>query len=507
MKKKYSLVCMAALAVFFVGVHQVYADEPVNEVKTEVVESNSNVTTEKASTPQLDSTIESVKNIEGVTVVENVSQNLGVIEDKPEEKAAKQSEAEKLSEIQSKEIEEKVSDLVKENEQIKAQNEAELEREAKEKAIAEENKNKDGFTKETISKHLVFGSSETSKATLVSVSGETVEFLNGNELDKQVVGGDYHAAMRNDLSNLKVDSFSQSFSEKGSVARLKLGQTATVRYENLMARYDDIEIPTVEYQYTVVDTPNQNEYVNFIFLKNPTETVYFGASNENTRDVAIRLVVYFYDKNGNEVLPKEDKPFYYSVASLNSYGEGSDYVEFVRPQTGQRFIKINGSYVDKHGYEIYSDKDIEHDSNIENWDRVDSPIAYVGAGILESPKRIELIFGVKLNQSEIGLSSMWFAFNTDFKAFVPKLAVLQPLKTLEVAYHGYEWQVKNLPVDPVVPPTPEVQKPIEVVEVKMNQPVVAPKLPETGQRETLTLSLFGVVLGVVATMFIKKEKN
>ena len=42
------------------------------------------------------------------------------------------------------------------------------------------------------------------------------------------------------------------------------------------------------------------------------------------------LEARFFGEDGKEILPEANKPFLYSVASMNSYGEGTSHVEFVR---------------------------------------------------------------------------------------------------------------------------------------------------------------------------------
>ena len=308
------------------------------------------------------------------------------------------------------------------NDKVKKYNQAELVRVEKETAEAKANSTKEAYTKEIVSKYLVFGKDNVKNAKLVSVKG--AEFISQKkyweEVDKK--GGNVFNVIGTNWDNLVTNDVKEATSAtSGSVlGRLAVGQTAVARYEGLDASYDGKKIVAAEFQYTAKKANSQYGKINLNFEGNPTSTILAGtlAGKEGYElDVEVR----YFGEDGKEILPVKGKPFLYSVASMNSYGEGTSHVEYARISSGDKFIPINGSKVQRYGDLVYSKANLEDLDSLgldKPWDREDSPYAYKGAGIVSTDKRIKFSFGVETNGQESGIVSQWFAFNTDFKTSV-----------------------------------------------------------------------------------------
>ena len=306
------------------------------------------------------------------------------------------------------------------NDKVNKYNQAELARVEKETAEAKANSTKEAYTKDIVSKYLVFGKDNVKNAKLVSVKG--AEFVSQKkyweEVDKK--GGNVFNVLVSNWDNLVTnDAKEATSSTSGSVlGRLAVGQTAVARYEGLDASYDGKKIVATEFHYTAKKANSQYGKINLNFEGNPTSTILAGtlAGKEGYElDVEVR----YFGEDGKEILPVKGKPFLYSVASMNSYGEGTSHVEYARISSDDKFIPINGSKVQRYGDLVYSKANLEDPDALgldKPWDREDSPYAYKGAGIVSTDKRIKFSFGVETNGQESGIVSQWFAFNTDFKS-------------------------------------------------------------------------------------------
>ena len=310
-----------------------------------------------------------------------------------------------------------------ENKVITAENKkiiADQKRYEKELAEAEKNKAKDGYASEVIKKYLIFGRENTKNAKLVSVKG--AEFVSQKKYWEQVdaKGGNVFNVLVSNWDNLVTNDAKEATSAtSGSVlGRLAVGQTAVARYEGLDASYDGKKIVAAEFQYTAKKANSQYGKININFEGSPTSTILAGTL-AGKEGYEIETEVRYFGEDGKEILPVKGKPFLYSVASMNSYGEGTSHVEYARISSDDKFIPINGSKVERYGDLVYSKTNLEDLDALgldKPWDREDSPYAYKGAGIVSTDKRIKFSFGVETNGQESGLVSQWFAFNTDFKS-------------------------------------------------------------------------------------------
>lgn len=306
------------------------------------------------------------------------------------------------------------------NKEVAEHNQAEDARVAKEKAEAKANSAKDGYVKDIVSKYLVFGKDNVKNAKLVSVKG--AEFISQKKYWEEVnkKGGNVFNVIGTNWDNLVTNDVKEATSTtSGSVlGRLAVGQTAVARYEGLNASYDGKKIVAAEFHYTAKKANSQYGKINLNFEGSPTSTILAGtlAGKEGYElDVEVR----YFGEDGKEILPVKGKPFLYSVASMNSYGEGTSHVEYARISSDDKFIPINGSKVQRYGDLVYSKANLEDLDSLgldKPWDREDSPYAYKGAGIVSTDKRIKFSFGVETNGQESGIVSQWFAFNTDFKS-------------------------------------------------------------------------------------------
>ena len=356
------------------------------------------------------------------------------------------------------------------NKTVTEHNKAEDARVAKEKAEAEKNKTKDGWLPEVIQHRLLFNQETVKNAEILDSEG--IEYFNKDKFLKLVNDkhGDNHAVLRTDLSHLSASKQEGTDANRGVFGRMKVGQTAKITYGNLNVKAGDKIVTKAVFEYTVVSTPNSQGYINAIFWKSPVRTIDYGAVNDNGQDSNIRLRVRLYDKDGNEIKPTKENPWYYSAASLNSSGVGSTHIEYVKAGQGTRFLKINGSFVEQHSDGIYSATDIDYGAvKTADWDSADSPNAYYGAGVMKVTDTIELSFGVKTSGNSSALNSAWFAFNTDIKATgVPTPPRYQ--KTKEPKNFTPE-KLKEVPTPKLETPknfTPEKEKVVPTPKAKLN---------------------------------------
>lgn len=362
------------------------------------------------------------------------------------------------------------------NEQATRFNQAEQVRFEEEKAEADANTQKEGYASQTVVKHLLFGKENTTKARLVSVTG-----VNYASISKvEALPGDWTAWLRQDWANLLTTNVNEARKPSGQTyAQIPANGRAVARYEGLDASYDGRKIVAAEFIYR----PKNNKAVNAFFDADPAKTISIGNWKTN-EDVEVDMEIRFYDDKGKEVLPTEDKPFVYSVASMNSYGEGSGHIEFVRlpSDNSSRFIPINGSHVEQTGKLLYAKRPLDG-GNVGNWDYYGSPLFYKGAGIVlddnkvTTDKRIKFSFGVMTN-GQNGTPSEWFAFNTDFatsvvtppqrrelkenvtftpETFTPK--TFTPEKEKEVPVAKASLALSTINAVPEYKPTPEKELP------------------------------------------------
>ncbi|WP_117286525.1 GbpC/Spa domain-containing protein [Streptococcus intermedius] len=425
------------------------------------------------------------------------------------------------------------------NQKVAEHNKAEDERFEKEKAQAEANKTKKGWLPEVIKNRLLFNQETVKNAEILDSEG--IDYFNKDKFLKMVdeKHGDNHAVLRTDLSHLSSSKQEGTDNNRGVFGRMKVGQTAKITYGNLNVKAGDKIATKAVFEYTVVSTPNNQGYINAVFWKNPVRTIDYGAVNDNGQDSNIRLRVRLYDKDGNEIKPTKENPWYYSAASLNSSGAGSTHIEYVKAGQGTRFFKINGSYVEQHVDGIYSETDIDY-GNVKtaDWDIAESPNAYYGAGVMEVSDTIELTFGVKTSGNSSAFNSAWFVFNTDIKAagvpvapnyktpkehktFTPEPEKEVPtpkVKLSLVTVNGVpEPTLKPKEKEPTPPEAPTVHYHLHRLTVKPEAPqpkkaapapkAQTPALPQTGTASSVGLSVLGMILAGFGLFGLKKQKE
>lgn len=344
----------------------------------------------------------------------------------------------------------------------------------KELAEAEKNKAKDGYATEVIKKFLVFGRENTKNARLVSVTG--AELISQKKYWEQVdaKGNASKVLVSNWDDMVTKDVKEASSTSSGSIlGRLAVGQTAVARYEGLDASYDGKKIVAAEFHYTAKKANSQYGKINMNFEGSPTSTILAGTL-AGKEGYEIETEVRYFGEDGKEILPVKGKPFLYSVASMNSYGEGTSHVEYARISSDDKFIPINGSKVQRYGDLVYSKTNLEDLDSLgldKPWDREDSPYAYKGAGIVSTNKRIKFSFGVQTNGQESGIVSQWFAFNTDFKSASvtpPSPNKVKPLKP----FTPEKPKPSELNLQTVALPPKPTPKPEENVPKKPQPPTV-----------------------------------
>ena len=352
----------------------------------------------------------------------------------------------------------------------------------------EASKNTPGTLSQPESQGLIFNREPQARPT---VSGQGTYFqVNGGEVsgampivgssiagNKAVNKPTFQTAQWADaLSPARVGAGQESDTSIRKVTAIGLykGQTATIRYDNLQnSSIDGRKVSSVKYDYTLLESPSDDESIVGVFYTDPTETIYFGTVRQpgNLKDIKLKLKVTFYYEDGTPVdLSKTNALF--SFASLNRSETPQQEQEYVGVTDAFKPILINGSSI------VYQDGKLgaikDNDSrergsqfNRGEWDTAaSSPNAYWGAAAGKATKpSMELIIGNHpTGTSPRAGARQWFQLNSSLKA-----NGLLPAKPVE-------------PVEPVKPNTPKPQtpdaNPNPKPEVPKATPLEKPKQPQ-----------------------------
>ena len=352
----------------------------------------------------------------------------------------------------------------------------------------EAGKNTPGTLSQPESQGLIFNREPQARPT---VSGQGTYFqVNGGEVsgampivgssiagNKAVNKPTFQTAQWADaLSPARVGAGQESDTSIRKVTAIGLykGQTATIRYDNLQnSSIDGRKVSSVKYDYTLLESPSDDESIVGVFYTDPTETIYFGTVRQpgNLKDIKLKLKVTFYYEDGTPVdLSKTNALF--SFASLNRSETPQQEQEYVGVIDAFKPILINGSSI------VYQDGKLgaikDNDSrergsqfNRGEWDTAaSSPNAYWGAAAGKATKpSMELIIGNHpTGTSPRAGARQWFQLNSSLKA-----TGLLPAKPVE-------------PVEPVKPNTPKPQtpdaNPNPKPEVPKATPLEKPKQPQ-----------------------------
>lgn len=459
-----------------------------------------------------------------------------------------------------KELDEKNAQIKSENEAIakrnaekKAKYEKELAEHNRTKQEYEKNKNKEGYTKDPIEKHLKFDRTGVSNGKITNMKMNGNKFVNGKELIKrnpQSAGG-LHELVAKDFKGLLSDSQQAGKTThgigNGYFVQMSKNKPITVTYENLNANYNGTQITRAEFTYELLSSTSKDGKVGAYLFDDPSKTIVYGfkIGTKDKASARMKLSIRFFDKNGKEIKPEKGKPFAYSLASLNSRGEKTSY-EFVETGKNSKYHQINGSKVGLYGNKIYSKGDIDTGTEgifANDWDGSGLAKEYYGAGVMTTDEGISFVFGNEIvNNPGFDGSSNWFAFNTDLKSYsiTPKPEkpayeqekpldptqltppTLEELKEavskkivvtaeahpvqLQTAVHPVK--VAEKPVTPPVTPMNTPRKPVKVPEkLTVEKASVAPELPHTGEKENSLLSVLGAgMLAGLAWFGLKKRE-
>ena len=135
----------------------------------------------------------------------------------------------------------------------------------------------------------------------------------------------------------------------------------------------------------------------------------------------------------------------------------STYREIVYKIHNGSFIKLNESFVDKHDDGIYADKVLDDiDSTTPGWDNQESPLKYMGAGIVKvTDEDFYLEFGATVPIAQL------FGLNT---AIVDESIVVKPKLELVTTPNPEK------PTAPVEPKRPELKEPTPPVKPDFKEP-------------------------------------
>lgn len=314
----------------------------------------------------------------------------------------------------------------------------------------------------------------------------TEDNLNNDYLTKNNISDNIKFSWDDKFTTLR-DFTGKNFTTYSVIA--KKNRPFTVTYTNLKnSTYDGKKIAKVEYTYEVLSSGSPSDFMVVEPAKNPTMSVsIYGDRGNPDYPTRVKITPKFYLEDGTKVIPTEDKPFMFSLLSLNAsfrdYADGrvtdrtisnkikelhsdvmfsesefgrfgyvhgefekkynvkwndrnkdgfyskvrsewealekplfekykelekeaytkleefyggreklpSFYREVVYKMENAEFIKLNGSYVDKHRDGIYSDKNID---GIGGWDSPTSKTKYLGAGVTKvTSDNFSLVFG------------------------------------------------------------------------------------------------------------------
>lgn len=363
------------------------------------------------------------------------------------------------------------------NEQLKAQYEqekaqydveyqqylVELEEFNQQMAIAEENKNQDGYLSEVISQSLQF--TDEPNATLTVQGGEQTDVIAPPEARYTIYPGGGGAYQPN-------------------VGRLiSKGQTVTATYTNLQnSFYCGKKIAKVVYTFNLNENNASDQCILFMY-NNPTSGYYIGNYSKAILPTSLQIKHQFFYEDGTPVNFSKENPAVLSVSSLNRY-DSSDVVETVYNHNF-RFVKITGSYATQHANgAIYSDVNTEPPHLPDGWDSIDSPDFYKasGAGVIESGNSV--VYSI-YNPA----GGQWTAFNNK----IPKPAIL-PVKPVP-------------PTPPVEPTYLAIVEPIKPIAPKQEQ-VVAPdnKVIKTSGSSNAIMYLGLIMISALMVLVLRRWK-
>lgn len=209
----------------------------------------------------------------------------------------------------------------------------------------------------------------------------------------------------------------------------------------------------------------------------------------------------------------------------NKYGSNvntwpSTYREIVYAIHNASFIKLNESFVYKHGDGIYADKTLDEiNSGNPVWDNQESPYKYKGAGVIKvTEDGFYLEFGATVPFTQL------FGINTaivdEYIDVKPKLELVETPKptppTKPVEPKQPELKEPKAPTPPVKPdlkePTPPT-RPVEPPKVeKPVKPVEPPKeekstLPRTGSASDMSMTVVGLLTTLASFFVFTKRKD
>ena len=327
----------------------------------------------------------------------------------------------------------------------------------------------------------------------------TEDNLNNEYLMKNKISDNIKFSWDDKFTTLR-DFDGKNFTTYSVIA--KKNRPFTITYTNLKnSTYDGKKIAKVEYTYEVLSSGSSSDFMVVEPAKNPTMSVsIYGDGNNPDYPTRVKITPKFYLEDGTMVTPTEDKPFMFSLLSLNAsfrdYADGrvtdrtisnkikelhsdvmfsesefgrfgyvhgefekkynvkwndrnkdgfyskvrsewealekplfekykelekeaytkleefyggreklpSFYREKVYKINNGEFIKLNGSYVDKHRDGVYSDKNVDA---ISGWDNQTSKTKYLGAGVAKvTSDNFSLEFGASVPVSQL------FSLNT-----------------------------------------------------------------------------------------------
>lgn len=302
----------------------------------------------------------------------------------------------------------------------------------------------------------------------------------------------YNAAGMSQANAWIVNGSDNGRKSEGYAMVAKEGDHIIATYENLQNfSVGSVKIAKAVYRYDVLETSDDQGYLNLVIYKDPTVTIDNDAQNDiKSKSVRLRLTPTYFDEQGNQI----DLSKYSSLLSISSlnYDYYAGQVESVQNLNGLEFIYITGSsIVDTNGVIAATSNNSWSEAKpyyngvsslpVEDWDVSDHPNEYFGAGALKVTAKdfsFELVSSTysEANDSQVGWKGYWQSITSNIRANgivekeptpptppVPPVPVTtgnEPVEPPKVEEPQYETaEEPKPPVEPVKPVITEPKEP------------------------------------------------
>lgn len=185
------------------------------------------------------------------------------------------------------------------------------------------------------------------------INGDTI--MSANDVSQHLVMGREPTAQM-DIKVNNADWTLNGFTVTANKVQSYSGSIADVTYSNLKNTYytapdgSKHNISKMVFKYSnIVAATTPYDRMSLQFCADPTDTLwYFGP-------ISLDLDIYYYDENGNLITASDKNPFFITLSSLNSDGNGSSHVEKAKARNGKIYQLQNSSVTVHDDGWLYSD--------------------------------------------------------------------------------------------------------------------------------------------------------